>query len=579
MSYVSQINPFRKDPERERLKSLLPSIGKESLIAEVSQAILSQNQGQIDLLCKEMPFEPLKKFTTHNNPLEAVKNEALFLPPPPSDKILTTSSWLPKPGFFGKTVQYVTETVWQSYGIDLDAPPKNTWTAQGQLNIFRSIITDSQWIVESALVYFVTVQKTILAAAGVLLCLFGIRKIYSYFQLGIPEVLDKNQITNLTRKAQDQGLKKAIGRTDETQSLITALTPSAIEKPKIAFLVGKPGVGKTQLVESLAMQINEGTAPTLQGKKLFSVNTASLTEIGSYNEHGYSSRLDLVFKAIAGYENDVILFFDEAHNAATTKLEGTNSNAGNGLMLELLKTKLLEKNISAILATTEEEYDKFIAPNKAFVERTEKIYMSSLKDEQTKLILKETIQNEQIDTSQNAIDTILEIGSKNDAFKERANPRKSFDILQKGTRHVLAWQPSSLRKQFEKEEIELRMLKADCSKANGEKELLFKLKEKKQRIESLTLKLKTQKVALDSIRAIGSMEKRSFKHYCQVVHQLNDSISSENLQRDYLFFKEILLPSIQQIFSKKVAEFESEYGEKIPLQIDAALLKSLYPTS
>lgn len=569
-----KIYPFKTDPERERIKHLLPSIEKEILITEISQAILSQNQEKIDFLCKEIPLDHLKSLTNEIAILENVKNEALYLPtPPPSNILLTSSSWLPKPGFFGKTVQYINTTVWQSYGIDLDSPPKNTWSAQGQLNLFRSLITDSRWIIESAFVYFVTIQKTVLAAAATFLCLLGVKTLYSYFQLGVPEVLDKNQITNLTRKAGQQELKNAIGRADETQSLIRGLTPSSIEKPKIAFLVGKPGVGKTQLVESLALEIYQDKAPTLQGKKLFSVNTASLTEMGNYTEKGYSSRLDLVFQAIEGYEKDVILFFDEAHNAATAKQDGGD---GNGLMIELLKTKLLEKNISAILATTEEEYDKFIAPNKAFVERTEKIYISPLKDEQTKLILKETIQTEQIDTSQDAIDTILEIGKKHEGFKDRANPRKSFDILQKGARHVLAWQPSSLLKQLEKEEIEFRMLKADCAKAHGEKTLLSKLKQKQQCIESLKTALETQKVALDSIRAMGTLKKNSFKKYCKVVHQLSDSIPSEHLQREYLFSKELLLPTIQEVFMKKVTAFESEYKEKIPLEVDTDLLRTLF---
>ena len=587
---MSNITFRTKDfPLQEKiLKKRLVGICKEELDAEICKAIQARNQKKIvDICLKTLSLPHLQRMTGAKNILETARNEACFLPKPLSQSnISRVLPALPSIGLFNKIVQYSVQVITHAFLIDLDAPPTNSWSAQGQLNLFLSSAMGGKWVWEKLFAFFGTVQKTAFAASGILASLVVIRILYSRFHVGTPEVISKDRMTNLSRKAQGGFLKKTTGRVAEMQQLVTALTPSPIEKPKIAFLVGPPGAGKTQLVEGLAIRIHEKMVPALQGKRLFSVNTADLVEMGNFNEQGYKSRLDLVLKAIEGHERNVILFFDEAHNAASSSVNGDSS--GTGLLIEQLKTKFLERGVFAILATTQEEYDEFIVPHKAFVERTEVIQIPSLGNAETALILQEAIQNEDVKVTQDAIDETIKIGHASGILKERANPRKSFDILQKGVKHVISWAPASLQKKLEAKEIECSVLKTECcahseqtphfvSSIEGQRSL-SRLRAMEQEIKALKTSLRTQTTALEEISHLRSLESAYFKKHCEIAHLFADPNNKKlgETEKNYLFFTQILLPCVRKELARKVAAFEGEFQEKIPLQVDAKILQELY---
>ena len=186
------------------------------------------------------------------------------------------------------------------------------------------------------------------------------------------ETLDMNgevKISMLERYGEDLTSKEyitdpAIARDNEIkQCLLTLLTPE-----KSALLVGKPGIGKTAIVEGIAYRIQKDLVPdTLKGWKIIKINITSL--LGTITSDGQSeNRIDLLVKELNQTEK-VILFIDETH-----VLVNKNAAANGGIdFANMLKAGLDRGTIKMIGATTTEEYETYILRDRAFLRRFQKI--------------------------------------------------------------------------------------------------------------------------------------------------------------------------------------------------------------
>ena len=151
----------------------------------------------------------------------------------------------------------------------------------------------------------------------------------------------------------------AIGRDKEIKELIvTLLTPE-----KSAILVGKPGIGKTAIVEGLGYRIKNGDVPNaLQGYTIFKLNTASLTGIDPTTNE---LKIQKVVDYLKNKEN-VMIFIDEVHT-----LIGNGDNTLD--FANIFKPIIDRGTVKIIGATTSDEYDRYILRDKAFVRRFQKI--------------------------------------------------------------------------------------------------------------------------------------------------------------------------------------------------------------
>ena len=167
----------------------------------------------------------------------------------------------------------------------------------------------------------------------------------------------------------------AIGRDEEIKELILVLlTPE-----KSGILVGKPGIGKTAIVEGLGYRIKRGEVPdALKGYSIYKLNTASLIGVmPGTNE----PKITMLLNEIKDTEK-LILFIDEIHT-----LIGTGSNSDSMDFAQVFKPGLDRGNIKIIGATTVDEYDTYILRDKAFVRRFTKIDVSEPDREHTRKIL------------------------------------------------------------------------------------------------------------------------------------------------------------------------------------------------
>lgn len=156
----------------------------------------------------------------------------------------------------------------------------------------------------------------------------------------------------------------AIARDDEIkQCILTLLTPE-----KSALLVGKPGIGKTAIVEGLSYRIQRNIVPdALKGWEIIKINITSL--LGEINTDGQTeSRIDMLVKELNSRDK-TILFIDETH-----VLVNKNTTANSGIdFANMLKAGLDRGTIKMIGATTTEEYETYILRDRAFLRRFQKI--------------------------------------------------------------------------------------------------------------------------------------------------------------------------------------------------------------
>lgn len=164
-----------------------------------------------------------------------------------------------------------------------------------------------------------------------------------------------------TAMAREGRLDPVIGRDKELRMMMEIL--SRRTKPNV-LITGDAGVGKTALVDGLALSLVSGDVPTsLEGALLMELDTGSLIAGAGYKGE-IEDRLKSILKALKG-ETRILLFIDELHSLLDPK-GAIGSSAGN-----LLKPELARGEITVIGATTQDEYRKIIEPEQAFSRRFE----------------------------------------------------------------------------------------------------------------------------------------------------------------------------------------------------------------
>ncbi|MDO5670448.1 MAG: ATP-dependent Clp protease ATP-binding subunit [Corynebacterium sp.] len=184
---------------------------------------------------------------------------------------------------------------------------------------------------------------------------------------------------NLTQAARDGKLDPVVGREKEIERIMQVLSRRTKNNP---VLIGEPGVGKTAVVEGLALDIVNGKVPeTLKDKQVYSLDLGSLVA-GSRYRGDFEERLKKVLKEI-NQRGDIILFIDEIHT-----LVGAGAAEGAIDAASLLKPKLARGELQTIGATTLDEYRKHIEKDAALERRFQPVQVPEPSVELTIEILK-----------------------------------------------------------------------------------------------------------------------------------------------------------------------------------------------
>jgi ATP-dependent Clp protease ATP-binding subunit ClpB len=190
----------------------------------------------------------------------------------------------------------------------------------------------------------------------------------------------KKYSRDLTQAARDGKLDPVIGRDEEIRRTIQVLSRRTKNNP---VLIGEPGVGKTAIVEGLALRILNGDVPeSLKDKKLLSLDLGALIAGAKYRGE-FEERLKAVLQEVTSAEGAIILFIDEMHT-----LIGAGKADGAMDASNLLKPALARGELHCIGATTLDEYRKHVEKDAALARRFQPIFVSEPTVEDTISILR-----------------------------------------------------------------------------------------------------------------------------------------------------------------------------------------------
>ncbi|OCX14074.1 type VI secretion system ATPase TssH [Pseudomonas graminis] len=185
---------------------------------------------------------------------------------------------------------------------------------------------------------------------------------------------------DITDKARKGEIDPVLGRDDEIRQVIDILSRRRKNNP---ILVGEPGVGKTALVEGLALRIVEGNVPA--SLKPVSVRTLDLglLQAGAGVKGEFEQRLKDVIEAVQQAEHPVLLFIDEAHT-----LIGAGNQAGGADAANLLKPALARGELRTIAATTWSEYKQYFERDPALERRFQMVKVDEPDDAAAMVMLR-----------------------------------------------------------------------------------------------------------------------------------------------------------------------------------------------
>jgi ATP-dependent Clp protease ATP-binding subunit ClpB len=185
---------------------------------------------------------------------------------------------------------------------------------------------------------------------------------------------------DLTRLARMNKLDPVIGRDEEIRRVMQVLSRRTKNNP---VLIGEPGVGKTAIVEGLALRIITGDVPeSLKNKRLVALDMGSLVA-GAKFRGEFEERLKAVIQEIEESDGEIVLFIDELHT-----LVGAGAAEGSMDASNMLKPALARGELRCIGATTLNEYQKYIEKDKALERRFQPVFTSEPSVEDTIAILR-----------------------------------------------------------------------------------------------------------------------------------------------------------------------------------------------
>ena len=287
----------------------------------------------------------------------------------------------------------------------------------------------------------------------------------------------KKYARDLTEAAREGKLDPVIGRDEEIRRTIQVLSRRTKNNP---VLIGEPGVGKTAIVEGLALRVVNGDVPeTLKRRKLLSLDLGAMVA-GAKFRGEFEERLKAVLQEIASAEGEIIVFIDELHTlVGAGKAEGA-MDASN-----MLKPALARGELHCVGATTLDEYPKHIAKDAALARRFQPVFIPEPTVEDTISILRGLKEKYELHHGVRITDSALVSAAtlSNRYITDRFLPDKAIDLVDEASARLRMEVDS---KPEDIDELDRRIIQLKIEQAALRKE---QDKASKDRLEKLDLEL------------------------------------------------------------------------------------------
>lgn len=312
------------------------------------------------------------------------------------------------------------------------------------------------------------------------------------------EYLAKYSI-DLTERARQGALDPVIGRDEEIRLTIQVLSRRLKNNP---IIIGEPGVGKTAIVEGLALRIAQGDVPDdLKSTAVLSLDMGQLIAGAKYRGE-FEERFKQVLQEVSDAGN-IILFIDEIH-----MLVGAGASSGSMDAANLLKPALSRGEIRCVGATTLEEYREYIEKDAALMRRFHVVTIEEPTIDETISILKGIKEKYEVHHGVRILNAALTSASKLSQryISDRFLPDKAIDLIDQTAASIrisLSSKPEDIDiidRQTIQLEIEIRASKSETDNEENINILKQKLTDSKEKSKELTEKWKKEKQAIVEVQ-------------------------------------------------------------------------------
>ena len=326
----------------------------------------------------------------------------------------------------------------------------------------------------------------------------------------------KKYTINLTDKAKQGKLDPVIGRDEEIRRSIQVLSRRTKNNP---VLIGEPGVGKTAIVEGLALRIIKNDVPeSLKDKELLSLDLGLLIA-GAKFRGEFEERLKSVLKEIQAKEGKVIVFIDELHT-----LVGAGAGDGSMDASNMLKPALARGELHCLGATTLAEYRKYIEKDAALTRRFQPVYVTEPSVEDTISILRGLKEKYELHHGVHISDNALVSAAilSNRYITDRFLPDKAIDLVDEAS--------SRLRMEIDSKPENIDELDRKIIQFRIEKEALKKETDEvsKKRLKELDEKINDLQSKSDELSKVWNQEKQKI----QSAQKLKEELEKTKIQLD-----------------------------------------------